>query len=64
MTETTQEAALFCQRCQRYRRFRFVAQRPQPDKAKLLMGIYSVRVIAHFYACAVCGHQQQWGCSG
>ncbi len=27
MTELTQEGALFCERCQRYRRFRYVARR-------------------------------------
>lgn len=65
--EITQEAALFCERCQRYRRFRYLERRlleVAPSTVHAIQGPRGSRVIGHFYACTVCGQQQQWGCSG
>lgn len=66
MAEITQEAALFCPRCRRYRRFRYVERRvldllATRTRPEIRVG---ARVIGHFYACTQCGHEQQWGCSG
>ncbi len=68
MTEITQEVALYCLRCHRYRRFRYVERRvlesPMVMSSKGYVARRAGRVIGHFYACTVCGTQQQWGCSG
>lgn len=64
--ELTHEAALFCLRCQRYRRFRYVERRRLEVPATTTRPDQRVgsRVIGHFYACTTCAHEQQWGCEG
>ncbi len=67
MTEITQQAALYCLRCQRYRPFRYVERRVLESPMVMSKGYVTRRpgrIIAHFYACTVCGCQQQWGCEG
>lgn len=66
MTDLTQEAALFCTTCQRYRGFRYVARRLLAEVATRTRPEIRVgaRVVGHFYACTACGHEQQWGCGG
>lgn len=66
MTEVTREAALFCSQCQRYRRFRYVERRvlSEPAARTRPWARAPGRVIGQFYACATCGHEQQWGCEG
>ncbi len=65
MTEITQQAALYCLRCQRYRLFLYVERRilesPMVMSSKRYVARRYGRIIAHFYACTVCGQQQQWG---
>ncbi len=65
VTEITQEAALYCLRCQRYRPFRYVERRILTEAVATVhapTGPRGIRVIGHFYACTVCGQKQQWGC--
>ena len=61
----TMEGALFCMQCCRYRLFRYVEQRVvEHVTLTRVEQRMTCRVWGLFYACATCGHEQQWGCAG